>query len=222
MKGKKFKIRYKRLFLFLFILIIIALIALYFINLRITNIYITGNDYFSDQTIIEISKIENYPRTLFNSVYNIKKRLISSDYIESAKVNKKILTKVYIDVVENRPLFYSDVSKKTVLKDGSEVTDKFNVPILTNAVSKDIYDEFLSKFSLIDLSVLDSISEVTYTPHDVDKELFLFTMNDGNYISVNIDRFDSINRYFDFVVKFNNHKGILYLDSGEYFKILDN
>ena len=215
MKGKKFKIRYKRLFLFLIILIIIALIALFFINLRITNIYVSGNYYLSDQDVIELSKIQNYPRTLFNSSFDIKRRLNSNSYIKSVKVNKKFLTQVYIEVVENRPLFYSDLKKKTVLLDGTLVDDYFNVPILTTDVSNDIYDEFLKKLSLIDMSVFDNISEISYTPRDVDKELFLFSMNDGNYISVNLNR-------FDMVTKFNNHKGILYLDSGEYFKILDN
>ena len=222
MKGKKFKIRYKRLFLFLIILIIIALIALFFINLRITNIYVSGNYYLSDQDVIELSKIQNYPRTLFNSSFDIKRRLNSNSYIKSVKVNKKFLTQVYIEVVENRPLFYSDLKKKTVLLDGTLVDDYFNVPILTTDVSNDIYDEFLKKLSLIDMSVFDNISEISYTPRDVDKELFLFSMNDGNYISVNLNRFESVNKYYDVVVKFNNHKGILYLDSGEYFKILDN
>lgn len=222
MKGKKFKIRYKRLFLFLIILIIIALVILYFINLRITNIYVSGNYYLSDQDIIELSKIQNYPRTIFNSSFDIKKRLKTNNYIENAKVSKKFLTQIYIEVIENRPLFYSDLKKKTVLLDGTLVDDYFNVPILTNDVSKDIYNEFIKKLSFIDMPVFNNISEISYTPRDVDKELFLFSMNDGNYISVNLNRFDSINRYFDMVTKFNNHKGILYLDSGEYFKILDN
>ena len=222
MKGKKLKIRYKRLFLFLIILVIISLLSLYFINLKITNIYVSGNYYLSDQDVIEISKIQNYPRTLFNSSFDIKRRLSSNSYIANAKVKKKFLTKVYIEVVENRPLFYSELKKKTVLTDGTLVDDYFNVPIFTSDISNDIYDEFLKKISLIDVTVFDNISEIAYTPRDVDKELFLFTMNDGNYIYVNLNRFESINKYFDMVTKFNNHKGILYLDSGEYFKILDN
>ena len=153
MKGKKFKIRYKRLFLFLIILIIIALVILYFINLRITNIYVSGNYYLSDQDIIELSKIQNYPRTIFNSSFDIKKRLKTNNYIENAKKNKKFLTQIYIEVIENRPLFYSDLKKKTVLLDGTLVDDYFNVPILTNDVSKDIYNEFIKKLSFIDMPV---------------------------------------------------------------------
>ena len=80
----------------------------------------------------------------------------------------------------------------------------------------------LSYLSKIDYSVYNCISEIEYSPNSVDNKLFLFTMNDGNYIYVNLDRFESVNKYFDMITNFNNHKGILYLDSGEYFKILDN
>lgn len=222
MERKKFKIRYKRLFVFLLILLVIFLIALCFINLKISNIYVSGNYYYDDQKIIEEAKLQDYPRTFFNNTLSIEKRITSSDYFVSAKVKKKFFKEVYIEVEENRPLFYSDIKKKTVLKNGFEVSDVFNVPILTNTVSDEVYNEFLEKLSLIDLSVFDNISEISYVPNDVDKDLFLFIMNDKNYVYINLDRFTSINKYFDMIVKFNNHKGILYLDSGEYFKILDN
>ena len=106
--------------------------------------------------------------------------------------------------------------------DGSSSDGMFNVPILVHSVSDEIYSDFLYELSLIDINVFNTISEIEYTPNSVDHKLFLITMNDGNYISVNLNRFSSISKYFDMVVNFNNHKGILYLDSGEYFKILDN
>ena len=141
--------------------------------------------------------------------------------IESVNVNKKGC-KIYINVLENRPLLYDQVSGKTILKDGSSIDKKINVPFLSNSVSADVYNEFLSQLSNIDYSVYDNISEIEYTPNSVDNKLFLFTMNDGNYIYADINKFESINKYFDMIVNFKNHKGILYLDSGEYFKILDN
>ncbi len=222
MVVKKNKIRYKRLFAFLFVLLIVVVFIVSMLNLRISNIYVSGNYYLSDQEIIEIARLNNYPKTFFNSSLSIRKRINSSIYIDSTKVKKKGLTRIYIDVVENRPLCYSSIKKQTILKNGEFSSDKFNVPILTNDVSGNIYNEFLKKLSLINISSLDNISEISYTPNDVDNELFLFTMNDGNYVYINLDKFESINRYSEMVTMFDNHKGILYLDSGEYFKILDN
>ena len=216
------KIRYKRLVLFLLIVFVLVLILLKFLTLRITNIYVDGNVYFSDQEIIEMAKLSNYPSSFFTFSNRVKSNISKNQLIESAKVSKKSFTKIYINVVENRPLFYDQVNNKTVLKDGSTVDKKYNIPSLSNTVSNDVYNEFLSQFSMINYDVFNNISEIEYTPNSVDSKLFLFTMNDCNYIYVNLDRFESVNKYFDMIVNFNNHKGILYLDSGEYFKILEN
>ena len=216
------KIRYKRLILFLLIILILALVLFRVLTLKITNIYVTGNVYLSDQEIIELAKLSNYPSSFLNFSNRTESNINKSQLIESVNVSKKGFTRVYIDVVENRPLFYDQVSNKTILKDGSNIHVKYNVPSLSNPISDDVYKEFLSQFSKINYDVFNSISEIEYSPNEVDSKLFLFTMNDGNYIYVNLDRFESVNKYFDMVVNFNNHKGILYLDSGEYVKILEN
>ncbi len=216
------KIRYKRLIIFLFFIIVFVFIILKLMFLKITNIYVSGNTYLTDQEIIELGKISNYPNALFTFSNFIESNIRKSDLVDSVDVKKKGFTKVYISVKENRPLFYDDIQKKTVLMDGKMLDKVYNVPVLVNIIDKDVYSKFLSLFSNINSDVFSSISEIEYTPNVVDKELFLLTMNDGNYIYVNLNRFDSINKYFDMMVNFNNHKGILYLDSGEYFKILDN
>ena len=43
-------------------------------------------------------------------------------------------------------------------------------------------------------------------------------MNDGNYVYLTLKKFDNINKYVDMIKSFDNKKGILHLDSGEYFK----
>lgn len=215
------KIRYKRLILFLLILIIIVIILFKFLTLRISNIYVSGNVYLSDQEIIESAKISDYPSVFFTFSSRVESNVKKNKLINTVKVNKKF-SKIYISVSENKPLYYDQISNKTVLMDGSSVDDKYDVPSLISVVSNEIHDDFLSQLSKIDYYVYNNISEIEYKPNSVDNKLFLFTMNDGNYIYVNLDKFESISKYFDMIVNFNNHKGILYLDSGEYFKILDN
>lgn len=216
------KIRYKRLIVFLGVVIFFIIVLFKLLTMRITNIFVSGNIYFSDQEIIELSKLSNYPSSIFTFSSRVRDNLKRNQLIGDAKVSKKSFTKIYIDVVENKPLFFDSINNKTVLMDGSSIDKRFNVPILSNVVSDDIYSDFLVQLSKIEYSVFNNISEIEYSPNGVDNKLFLFTMNDGNYIYVNLDRFESVNKYFDMVVNFNNHKGILYLDSGEYFKILEN
>ena len=216
------KIKYSRLFLFLLVVLVFIFIFYKFFTMRITNIYVDGNVFLSDQEVIEAGKLSSYPYSFFSFSRSIKSNLEKNLLIERASVRKKGFTRVYISVVENRPLFFDSVSNKTILKDGSNIDKKYNVPILSNSIDSGVYGNFLSQLSKINKFVLDCISEIEYTPNGVDDKLFLFTMNDGNYIYVNLDRFESVNKYFDMVVNFNKHKGILYLDSGEYFKILEN
>ncbi len=216
------RIRYKKLILFLLFVLIIGILLFKLLTLRISNIYVSGNEYLSDQEIIELSKLSNYPKAIFTYSNIVESNINKSNFIESSKVKRKGLSKIYISVVENRPLFYDQIRNKTVLKNGDVVSKKYNVPNLVNSIDESVYSLFLSQLSLIEYPVFNNISEIEYSPNSVDSRLFLFTMNDGNYIYVNLEKFESVNKYFDMVINFNNHKGILYLDSGEYFKILEN
>ena len=223
-KGTKKKIRIKffNIFLFLtFILIIIG--AVYEIaNLKITNIYIKNNYYLTDLEVIETAKIKDYPSTFQNSCKKIEKRLEKNPLIKTAKVKKTYFTRVYIDIEENSLLFYDVNISKIVLKDGTTFSGNYDVPTLINQVPKKVYKKMLTKFTLIKPDILDNISEIKYDPDSVDKERFLLTMSDGNYVYITLSKCSNINNYLKYIKEFNNKKGILYLNSGEYFKIMEN
>ena len=72
----------------------------------------------------------------------------------------------------------------------------------------------------VHLSVLDKMSEIKYVPTDVDSELFLISMNDGNYVYVTLSKFERIYNYIEYAEGFGNNKGILHLDSGDYLEII--
>ena len=63
------------------------------------------------------------------------------------------------------------------------------------------------------------ISEIEYNPSEFDDKRFLLYMNDGNLVYITITRIDLLNKYVDVIKKVGNKKGILYLDSGNYFEI---
>ena len=44
-------------------------------------------------------------------------------------------------------------------------------------------------------------------------------MNDGNEVYITSKRTNLLNKYLEIVTKLDNKKGILYLDSGNYFEI---
>jgi hypothetical protein len=46
-------------------------------------------------------------------------------------------------------------------------------------------------------------------------------MNDGNYVYITLTKIKSINEYIKILSTLENKKGILYLDSGNYFEIFE-
>ena len=221
-RKKKKKLNKKRFYSFIIIFLLLVVFIYKIFNNNIENIYISGNELLTDQEIIDIAKLKNYPNSINNLSYTIKNRLEDNQYILSAKVRKKsFFKKVYIDIKENYPLFYYQTESKTVLYNGDKVSEKFTVPTVINQIPNTIYDKFIEKIKKVDKDILYRMSEIEYSPNDVDEERFFILMNDGNYVYINLNKFLSINKYLDILKSFDNKKGILYLDSGEYFDVFD-
>ena len=219
---KRRKIKLKAVIISLIIISIIGSFVYYIFQIRITNIYITGNTILSDQYIISLAQLDDYPNSMKNSSKLIKTRLEKNVFINFANVYKEgFLNEIYIKITENIPLFYYKIMDSIILSDGSKVSEMFDVPIVTNEISSDVYDEFIECMLKIKPDIMVKISEIKYDPNDIDKERFYLTMNDGNYVYVTLNKFESINNYINIVKTFNNKKGILYLDSGEFFEIFE-
>lgn len=221
-KNKKVrKIRFGRIFLVLIILFLLFYLLSNILKFPIKNIYIKGNNILSDQEIIEIAGLQNYPSIFSKSSSEIRKKLEKNIFIKKAKIQKRNLKEIHIIIEDNYPLFYDSNKKKTILSNKIETKKEFECPFLINYIPDTIYNLFFEKMNLIDVNILNRISEIKYEPNEVDEERFLLHMNDGNYVYLTLEKFDVINNYVDIIKTFNNKKGILYLDSGEYFKILE-
>ena len=218
-KRKKRKVKGKNLFLFLIVICLVCFSVYYIYGLKITNISVKGNTLYTDWEVIKIAKLDNYPNSMENLPSLISHRLEKDPFIKKAKVIKRHITSVEIVIEENLPLFYYAPNNKTVLSDKKEVTENFSVPTLVNYVPNKIYSDFLTEMGNVDYTIVKRISEIKYDPNEVDQERFLLTMNDGNYVYLTLNKFNKINHYLDIIKEFDNKKGILYLDSGEYFKV---
>ena len=63
------------------------------------------------------------------------------------------------------------------------------------------------------------ISEIEYSKTTYDDKRFLLYMNDGNMVYITVSKAELLNKYVEIIKKVDNKKGILYLDSGNYFEI---
>ncbi len=220
---KKIRIRILPIIIIIFILTLLSG-SVYLLSLiPIKNIYISGNNYLKDQEIIELAKIENYPSFLKTRTKDMKKNIKKSPYVKSVTINKKILGIVEIQIEEYNILFRKEENNKIVLEDKEELIDneKFQVPILLNYVPDTKYDSFIKGMNQVTPSIKNQISEIRYYPNTQDEDRFLLYMNDGNYVYLTLTKFKQINYYEDVLEKLDGKKGILYLDSGNHFKIME-
>ena len=226
-KKVKFRVKKRKLkigrILFCLLVLCLFVISFYFIRkLPIKNIYIIGNNIVPESEILDISGIKNYPSFIDTSNSKIKKSILENEYIKNVKVEKKLWGKVYIYIEEKKVLCI--YNNKLLFEDSSLLDNTYNLcsyPTLISDIT-DIYDKFVDKFSKVSNETLYQISEIVYTPNEVDNERFSLMMDDGNLVYITLNRITKINKYNSIYSSMDGKKGIIYLDSGDYVEIKEN
>ena len=219
-KGKK-KFSFKKVFIFLILIVVLYFGITFLLGIKTKNIIILNNDYYSDEVIIETAGIENYPSFLTLSRKSIKKKLKKLDLIEDVKVHKKLGFVLEIEVKEKKILYYIRSKEQYRVSDNNtyELEDVMGYPTLINYVPESIEKTLVKELSKVDTSIIKMISEIEYSKTDYDEKRFLLYMNDGRQVYITVLKADILNKYVDIIKKLGNKKGILYLDSGNYFEI---
>ena len=221
-RVKKRKLKIGRILICLLVLFLIGVFFYFVRKLPIKNIYIIGNNIVPESDILDLSGIKNYPSFIDTSSSKIIKNIKTNEYIKDVKVEKKIWGKIYIYIEEEKILCsYND---KILLGDSTLVDNTYNIysyPTLISDITE-LFDKFVNKFSKVDSKILFEISEIEYTPNEVDNERFSLMMDDGNLVYITLNRITKINKYNSIYSSMEGKKGIVYLDSGDYVEIKEN
>lgn len=221
-KVKRRKFNIKKFSLFIFFLLCIIIGIYYLLKMPIKNIIIRGTYYLSDELIIEASGIENYPSFIKTTKTSLEKKLKIIDIIKDVQIHKKWGGILEIEVTEKKILFVERSTGKYILEDKTEedLTYQINgIPTLINFVVDDIKDKLIEKLSEVDYEVITKISEIEYSPTTYDEERFILYMNDENTVYITLNKIDEFKKYIEIKKQLEGKKGILYLDSGNYFEI---
>lgn len=220
MKPKKRKRRLKkgRVLLLILILLAISFLCYKFVNIPVRSITIKGNEILTDNEIIEIAKLNNYP-SIFNVFsFDVKNKLEKNPYIEKAKITKAFLN-IKITVTEKKVLYINYKTKEKVTDSTTIKDDKtLCVPYLTSDILSEKKDDFIKAMGKIDKDILCKMSEIKYDPNDIDKDRYLVHMNDGNSVYLTVNKFKKINKYDSILESVGKQNGTLYLDYGDYFQ----
>ena len=206
---------------FIAFIIICYFLTVYLLDIKTKNIVVLNNNYYSDEKIIETSGIENYPKFLSLNTNKITKKLLKLDLIENVIIKKKWNFVLELTIKEKKILYLVRSENKYRLSDNKlyDIDDVLSVPTLINYVPESNEKKFVNAFKNIDNNIISMISEIEYSKTSYDSDRFLLYMNDGNMVYVTTTKLKSLNKYVDIVSKLENKKGILYLDSGNYFEI---
>ena len=218
---EKKKSKFKQIIKIIILLIIIALIVRFVLNVKTKNIVILNNSYYSDEDIIEAAHLENYPKFVLLNTHKAKNRIKSLDLIKDVKIKKKWGFILEITVQEEKILYFIRSKEEYMASNFKtyKLDNVSGVPTLINFVPESVEKSFVKEFSKIDTNIITLISEIKYTKTEYDEKRFLLYMNDGNEVYITVTKTNVLNKYVEIVKKLGNKNGILYLDSGNYFKI---
>ena len=223
---KKKKLKLLPCFIVLLLFGGLSFLVYFFLNLPIKNLIVKNTVYLNDDYVLELAGVKDYPSFWLLSTNEIEKKLETSPYILEADVERNFFHVLVISVTENKPLFINNTNHTVVFADKEEVKideeiDLFRVPILINYVPDNKYKTFVKGMANIKKDILGKISDIEYQPNDYDKDRFLLYMDDGNMVYLTLTKFDMINYYNDVLSQLENKKGILYLDNGNHFQIME-
>lgn len=223
---KKRKIKLLPCLIVLLVLGGLSFVVYFFLKLPILNLIVENTTYLNDDYILELAEVKDYPSFWLSSTSNMERKLENSPYISEAKVERKFFHILVFNIDENNPLFINNTNNTVVFSDKEEVSvsdriDLFRIPRLINYVPDNKYQSFIKGMANIKKDILGKISDIEYQPNDYDKDRFLLYMDDGNMVYLTLTKFDMINYYNDVLSQLENRKGILYLDNGNHFQIME-
>ena len=223
---KKKKVRLSRLLILIAILFSLFFAVYFYINTPIRNIIISGTTHIRDDDLLALAEIIDYPSFWFTRRSAVEEKLLTHPLVESVEVRKEFFNVIRIDITENRAMLFND-STNTITFSNEETIDRqlvpgvFRIPRLLNNVPEEQYKILIRELAKLNPSILGKISEIEYRPNDFDQDRFLLFMDDGNLAYVTLTKFNMIDLYNDIVVRLGGNRGILFLDSGNHFRIME-
>ena len=201
-KKTKRKLNKKRFFGLLLFLAIGAIFITYLLNLKVSNVLITGTSLVSDATIIRKTNLRDYPYYKDIKKKDLENEISAIPLIAKVKITKGLNGTIKIMVTEEMPLMYFENTSNENVK-----INKTTMPTLKTSLSRETLELLVKALKKLDNNILNIISEIEYSPtistegKTIDDKRFTFYMNDGNIAYINTINIDKFNNYLAVVSK---------------------
>jgi cell division protein FtsQ len=228
-QQRRKKANQRLIFLLLLFFSLIACVSYFQSPLsKVNNIKIIGNELYSTEQIVKQSGI-----TTEQNIWKINKKQIAASIrhlpeLKEAKVKIVLPRTVLITVKEYERIAYlvKETSFYPVLENGNILNHQklsslpINAPILKDFSEGEVLEEMIISLKELPSEVVNSISEIHYTPTDTDTYHINLFMNDGFEISATLRSFTEKMLHYPSILSQLDPKvkGIIDLEVGSYFK----
>ncbi|MDZ5711570.1 cell division protein FtsQ/DivIB [Jeotgalibacillus haloalkalitolerans] len=212
--------------LFVFMIIIV----LYFQSpySKVQNIQISGNSGISEELAIQLSGISTGDPYWTLDIEEAEIRLKDNNMIKNAEIKRDLPLNVEVSIEEYDKVAlsregqqYKAVYENGFISEPQPVQDiNFSAPVLNGFQQGQVLSDLASALSNLPGNVLNSISEVHYSPSEVDSNRIVLYMNDGFEVHAVIPTLvEKMTHYPSIVSQLDPEvKGVIDLEVGSYFR----
>jgi cell division protein FtsQ len=217
----------KKLVKLLIVFFVFIVIIVYFQSdySKIKELTINGNLIIRQDEIIEWSGFKENDYFLKLRTEKMKEMLEKHGEIKKVTFKRSFPNKMSVTVVEYKQFaylikngkYYPVLENAYVLKEETEALN--SSPLLQDFNQDEYLDETVLELGKLPKDILLCISEVQYTPSDIDKNILTLYMNDGMQVLATITKLSNLQYYPDMISNIpDGKKGLLDLQVGTFFK----
>ena len=164
---KKKKLRLLPFLIFIIVIAIIVFVFLFVLDTKVKNIIITGNNVLSDDELIELAGLTDYPSFYKTLNSKIENGIKENPLIKDVDINRRFYHIIEIKVDEYEILYKREDNGKYVLENKEEITldseTPYTIPRLINEIKDNKLNSFIKYYKRIDLNIREKISEIKYS-----------------------------------------------------------
>jgi cell division protein FtsQ len=198
---------------------------------HVKTITVKGNDMYSSAELIKQTGISQKTNIWKVNSKAVSAKLQSLSEIKKATVTVKWPNTILITVKEHKKIaylqqgasYYPVMENGKILKSRKTTDIPSNSPILFDFKAGSVLNEMVTGLESLPIEIVNSISEIHYTPKKNDQYHISLFMNDGFEVSATLSSFsEKMVHYPSIISQLDpNKKGIIDFEVGSYFKAFD-
>lgn len=220
----------KRLVMLLIVFFLLICCIIYFQSplSHVRKIDVKGNEVYSSEDIKDLSGLTMKTNIWKINEGQIEKKLGKLPEIKKVKVLVQFPSTVTITIQEHKQIAYIAKGEdfSAVLENGEILpemkrgTFPIQAPILIGFSKGNILNKMIDGLEQLPDGIVNSISEIYYTPKETDKYSITLYMNDGFQVLATLRNFDEKMAHYPSIISQldQNKKGIIDLEVGSYFR----